>query len=155
MEPKLPTLYQKRDRNFYFTFRGRQYYAGSTQEKANRKLLEIVGTGNSDGPHSIKDAVKEYLGTIEGIQSPDSVVTKRRTYGRVFAQLPEIMSLFDLTAPVLETYRAKLLKSLEKSTINTIFNQLSAFLAPGSESGPQSGLEGRPFGDVRMVGAER
>ena len=126
---KLPTLYRKRDQNFYFTFRGRQYYAGSTQEKANRKLLEIVGTGNSDGPHSIKDAVKEYLDSIEGVQSPDSVVTKRRTYNRVFADLPEISSIFDITPKILETYRSGLLKkSLKKHTINSTFVQLSAFL---------------------------
>lgn len=89
MEPKLPTLYRKRDRNFYFTFRGRQYYAGSTPEKATRKLLEIVGTGNSEGPHSMKDAVKEYLASIEEVQSQDSVNTKRRTCDHVFGQEEE------------------------------------------------------------------
>ena len=83
MEPRLPTLYQKRDQNFYFTYKGKQYYAGSTREAATQKLLEIVGTANADGPHSIKDAVKEYLASIEGIQSPDSVISKRRTYKRV------------------------------------------------------------------------
>jgi hypothetical protein len=69
-------------------YKGKQYYAGSTQEAANRKLLEIVGTGNSNGPHSIKDAVKEYLDSIEGIQSSDSVNTKRRTYNRVMRSSP-------------------------------------------------------------------
>jgi hypothetical protein len=69
MEPKIPSLYQKRDQNFYFTFKGKQYYAGSTREAATQKLLEIVGTANSNGPHSIKDAVREYLASIEGVQS--------------------------------------------------------------------------------------
>jgi len=128
MERKLPSLYLKADQNFYFTYKGRQYYAGTTQEKADRKLLEIVETGNSDGPHSIKDAVKEFLDSIEGIQSPDSVVTKRRTYNRVFAQLPEIKNLFDITQQVLETYRSKMLKTLKKTTVSGTFIQLSAFL---------------------------
>jgi integrase len=128
MERKLPSLYRKADQNFYFTFKGRQYYAGSTQEAANRKLLEIVETGNSSGPHSIKDAIREYIDSIEGIQSPDSIQTKRRTYGRVFGQLPDVKSLFDITAQVLETYRAKLLKTLKRQTVHATFIQLSAFL---------------------------
>jgi len=90
MERKLPTLYRKGDKNLHFTYKGKQYYAGSTPEAANRKLLEIVETGNSSGPHSIKDAIKEYLDSIEGVQSPDSIVTKRRTYNRVFAAPPEV-----------------------------------------------------------------
>jgi site-specific recombinase XerD len=135
MDRKLPSLYQKADRKFYFTYRGKQYYAGSTREAATQKLFEVVGTGNSDGPHSIKDAVKEYLDSIEGVQSPDSVVTKRRTYNRVFEALPEIKSLFDLNSQVLETYRGKLLKSLKKQTINSVFHQLSAFLQYFVEKG--------------------
>jgi hypothetical protein len=63
-----PSLHRKGDKDFYFTYKGKQYYAGSTPEAANRKLLEIVGIGNSDGRHSIKDAVKEYLDSIEGAQ---------------------------------------------------------------------------------------
>jgi integrase len=128
MKPKLPSLYRKGDQNFYFTYKGKQYYAGSTQEAANRKLLEIVETGNSDGPHSIKDAIKEYLDSIEGVQSPDSIVTKRRTYNRVFAELPEVKSIFDITTQVLETHRSKMLKSLKKTTVSGTFIQLSAFL---------------------------
>ena len=35
---KIPSLFQKRDQNFYFTFKGKQFYAGSTREAATRKL---------------------------------------------------------------------------------------------------------------------
>ncbi len=135
MEPKIPALYQKRDQNFYFTYRGKQYYAGSTREAATQKLLEVVGTANADGPHSIKDAIKEYLRSIEGVQSPDSVSTKRRTYTRVFADLPEVKSIYDITPEVLETYRSKMLKILEKTSVNSTFLQLSAFLQHFVEKG--------------------
>jgi hypothetical protein len=135
VESKLPSLYQKADRKFYFTYRGRQYYAGSTWEAANQRIHNIVGAGKSEGPHSIKDAVKEYLDSIEGIQSPDSIKTKRQTYDRVFGQLPEIKSIFDVTPQVLEKYRsAQLKKSLKRPTINATFHQLSAFLEHFVES---------------------
>jgi hypothetical protein len=135
MDTKIPSLYQKRDQNFYFTYKGKQYYAGSTREAATQKLLEIVGTANADGPHSIKDAVKGYLDSIEGVQSPDSVISKRRTYKRVFALLPQVKSIYDITPEVLEAFRSKLLKTLEKTSVNSTFLQLSAFLQHFVEKG--------------------
>jgi len=31
MELELPSLYQKADQRFYFTYKGRQYYGGTTR----------------------------------------------------------------------------------------------------------------------------
>ena len=36
---KFPKLYQKSDGGYYFTFKSRQYYAGSTLDRAHAKLL--------------------------------------------------------------------------------------------------------------------
>ena len=39
---KAPKLYKKKDGAYYFTFKGRQHYAGRTLEKAETKLRQVT-----------------------------------------------------------------------------------------------------------------
>ena len=71
---KAPKLYTKKDGKHYFTFKGRQYYAGKTLEKAQAKLKEFTGIGITDQTCLVK-LVGEYLDSLVGTQSS---LTKRR-----------------------------------------------------------------------------
>jgi len=83
---KAPKLYTKKDGAHYFTFKGKQHYAGKTLEKAQAKLREVTGlapTGDCD----LVALVGQYLDSLVGTQSPDTVYGKAGSYKRMLAYL--------------------------------------------------------------------
>lgn len=83
---KAPKLYKKQDDAYYFTFNGKQHYAGKTLEKAGAKLKKITGAATC--PQSCLVAVVgEYLDSIHGTQADDTVYQKALSYGALLTFL--------------------------------------------------------------------
>ena len=83
---KSPKLYTKKDGKYYFTFRGKQHYGGKTLEQAQTKLKEVTGIGIIDQTCVVR-LVGEYLDSLVGTQSPDTIYGKATSYKQLLAFL--------------------------------------------------------------------
>ncbi len=83
---KTPKLYSKKDGAYYFTFQGKQKYAGKTLEKAQAKLREVTGLAPS-GDTDLVALVGQYLDSLVGTQSSDTIYGKAGSYKRLLAYL--------------------------------------------------------------------
>lgn len=82
---KRPNLYKKsQDGAYYFNYEGKQKYAGKTLEKAEAKLREITGLAPS-GDTDLVALIGQYLDSLVGTQSPDTIYGKAGCYKRMLA----------------------------------------------------------------------
>ena len=66
---KAPKLYKKKDGAYYFTFKGRQHYAGRTLEKAEAKLREVTAL-EPEGETCLVTLVGRYLDSLQSPKGP-------------------------------------------------------------------------------------
>ena len=123
-----PKRYQKSDGCYYFTFKTKQYYVGSTLDRAQVKLEQIVSIGGTPSQACLVNLVGEYLDSINGTQSPDTVYGKAVAYKRLFADLSK-------TEPTIEKDGPGLYSLHESSTVtekHSSYGEAFAKLFPGA-----------------------
>lgn len=86
---RLPRLYTKKDGAYYFTFHNKQYYAGKTLDRAERKLRDVTGSRPNGGTCLIT-LVGRYLDSLVGCQSPDTIYGKAIVYRQLLSYLGRI-----------------------------------------------------------------
>ena len=122
-----PSLYTKRDGNFYFTFRGKQYYGGTTAERAQAKVVAVISGQVVGSPSErLSLAIAEYLASLQGNQTPDTIYTKKIIYRHLLERFRDVpVSRIDTGR--LESYKRQLLEDRKKSTVRSIVITWSAF----------------------------
>lgn len=132
---KTPKLYPKKDGAYYFTFQGKRHYGGKTLEKAEAKLREVTGLAPS-GDTDLVALVGQYLDSLVGSQSPDTIYGKAGTYKRLLAYLSgqKIRAKLETFPATVRTLHS--IADLSASTFCPIVREVSTF--PRSSQRPRS-----------------
>jgi len=125
---KKPTPYQKGDGNWYCTLNGKQHYLGTNPLRAQQKLDQIVAGGDHKpitGP-TLGEVADLYLKGLENNQSPDTIRSKRSTYGRFLAFVGQDLPMAGVTADTIEQFKQAELLRNSRMSVRSKLIRLSA-----------------------------
>jgi len=107
-QKKTPSIYQKKDGNWYCTLWGKQRYLGKNLDLAREKLEEVL-EANQQPQHNeaIGDLSEAYLASLANNQSPDTIRTKAGTYRAFLDFVGRRTSVRAITEETIERYKQR------------------------------------------------